>query len=95
MSIPIQPCETNPKLIVDPNTVLTPAISFKRFQPEAREPEIFERGRCIQKLQPDARGLFNRLKSSANCRPKSRETSLSRQERIICFIYYNIRIAVQ
>jgi hypothetical protein len=61
----IQPCETNPKLIVDPNTVLASAISFKRFQPDAREPEIFKRGRRIQKFQPDARRLFNRLKSSA------------------------------
>jgi hypothetical protein len=61
----IPPCETNPELIVDPNIILTPAISFKRFQPETWEPEIFKRDRCIQQFQPDARRLFNRLKSSA------------------------------
>jgi hypothetical protein len=63
--VSIAPIETNPELIVDPNTVLAPAISFKRFQPQAREPEIFKRGRSVQKFQPDARRLFNRLKSSA------------------------------
>ena len=45
VSVSIPPCETNPELIVDPNTVLAPAISFKRFQPETWEPEIFKRFR--------------------------------------------------
>src|SRR5580704_17142906 len=63
--IPVPPSETNSELVVDPNTVLAPAISLKRIQPEAGEPEIFKRGRCVQKFQPDARRLFNRLKSSA------------------------------
>src|ERR1035438_1203746 len=63
--IPIPPSKTNPKLVVDPDTVLAPPISFKRFQSEAGETEIFERGCCVQKSQPDARRLFNRLKSSA------------------------------
>jgi hypothetical protein len=65
VSVSISPSETNPEPIVDPNAVLVPAISFKRFQPQAWEPEIFERGRCVQKFQPDARRLFNGLKSSA------------------------------
>jgi hypothetical protein len=65
VGVSIPPSETNPELIVDPNAVLAAAISFEHFQSEAREPEIFERGRCIQKFQPDARRLLNRLKSSA------------------------------
>jgi hypothetical protein len=65
VSVSIPPCETNPELIVDPNTVLAPAISFKRFQPETWEPEMFKRDRCIQQFPQDARRLFNRLKSSA------------------------------
>jgi hypothetical protein len=63
--IPIPPSKTDPELVVDPDTVLASPISFKCFQPEAGETEIFERGRCVQKFQPDARRLFNRLKSSA------------------------------
>ena len=63
--IPIPPSKTNPELVVDPDTVLAPPSSFKRFQSEAGETEIFERGCCIQKFQPDARRLLDRLKSSA------------------------------
>jgi len=53
--IPVPPGKTNPELIVDPNTVLAPPISLKRFQPEAGQTEIVEGGRCVQKFQPDAR----------------------------------------
>jgi hypothetical protein len=56
--VPLPPSKTNPELIVNPNTVLAPPISLKRFQPEAWEAEIFKRGRCVQKFQSDARRSF-------------------------------------
>ena len=42
------PFETNPPLLVDPNAVLTLAITFKRFQTVARQIQVSERSRGVK-----------------------------------------------
>ena len=42
------PFETNPPLLVDPNAVLTLAITFKRFQTVARQIQVWERSRGVK-----------------------------------------------
>jgi hypothetical protein len=57
--------ETDAELVVDPNAVLPFAISFEGFQAETRQIQIAKRSCRVQKGQPDAGRLLNRLESSA------------------------------
>ena len=63
VSVSIPPCETNPELFVDPDAVLSAAVSLQSFQPEPWKPQVVKRSGRVEQFQPDARRLFNRLKS--------------------------------
>jgi hypothetical protein len=48
MGVSVPPIKTDAELVVDPNTVLAPAISFEGFQAETRQIQIAKRGRRVQ-----------------------------------------------
>jgi hypothetical protein len=65
MGVSVTPMETDAELFVDPDAVLPFAISFEGLQMKTRQIEIVKRSCRVQKGQPDAGRLLNRLESAA------------------------------
>jgi len=62
----LRPLKAYPPLIINPDTILTSAITFQRFKPIARKScQIFKRRCCIKPIKPDF-GLSCKARKGCN-----------------------------